>query len=141
VCAPAYRGVLSQVPATGGVPSPVSFLDKSKHDSHRWPRFLPDGDHFLYLAVSHIGTRDPNDGVYFASLDGKENHLLMRGFTEAVYAAGRLLYEHDGVLMAQRFDPVKGALQGEAERLADDVLQDSTTWKAAFDASGSALLA
>src|SRR5205823_1559585 len=88
----------------------------------------------------HNGTRDPNDGVYFASLDGKENHLLMRGFTEAVYAAGRVLYEHDGVLMAQRFDPVKGALQGEAERLADDVLQDSTTWKAAFDVSGSALL-
>jgi eukaryotic-like serine/threonine-protein kinase len=143
VFAPGYLGTVSQVPATGGVPRPVTVLDRSKHDSHRWPRFLPDGEHFLYLAVSHSGgvLSNPNDGIYFASLDGKENHFLLHGFTEAVYASGRLLYERDGVLMVQRFDPGKGALQGEAERLAEDVLQDSTTWNAAFDASGSALLA
>jgi hypothetical protein len=140
VFAPSYLGTLSQVPATGGVPRPVTILDKSRHDSHRWPHFLPDGDHFLYLAVSHSGSH-PNDSVYFSALNGKENHLVLRGHSEAKYSAGRLLYEHDGVLMAQRFDPASGVLKGEAERLAEDVLQDSTTWKATFDASGDALLA
>lgn len=141
VFAPTYTSTLSQVPATGGVPRPVTVMDHSKHDSHRWPRFLPDGDHFLYLAVSHHSIRDPNDSVYFASMDGKENVAIMRGHTEAVYAGGRLLYEREGVLMAQRFDPGKGNLQGEPERLAENVLQDSTTWKAEFDVTGNELLA
>jgi len=128
------------VPPTGGVPEPLTVLDKSKHDSHRWPRFLPDGDHLLYLAVSH-SARDLNDGIYLGSLDGKENRLLLRAHTNAVYASGRLLYDRDGVLMAQRMDPVTGWLHSEVERVAEDVLQDNTTWKATFDASGSALLA
>jgi len=140
VFAPSYLGALSQVPPTGGVPEPLTVLDKSKHDSHRWPRFLPDGDHLLYLAVSH-SARDLNDGIYLGSLDGKENRLLLRAHTNAVYASGRLLYDRDGVLMAQRMDPVTGWLHSEVERVAEDVLQDNTTWKATFDASGSALLA
>jgi eukaryotic-like serine/threonine-protein kinase len=141
VLASSYLSPLSQVPASGGIPKPLTIIDKTKHDSHRWPHFLPDANHFLYLAVSHNGARNPNDGIYFASLDGKENHLVMGGFTDVVYAAGRLLYERDGVLMAQPFDAVTGTLRGEVQRLAEDVLEDSTTWKAVFDASGSELLA
>jgi eukaryotic-like serine/threonine-protein kinase len=141
VFAPSYIGSLSQVSARGGVPSPLTVLDRSKHDSHRWPHFLADGDHFLYLAITHSGKRGANDGVYFSSLNGKENHLVLRGESEAKYAAGRLLYEHDNVLMAQRFDPVSGVPEGEAERLAENVLYDSTTWKATFDVAGKALLA
>jgi Tol biopolymer transport system component len=142
VFAPSYLGTLSEVPASGGVPRPLTVMDKSKHDSHRWPRFLPDGEHFLYLAVSHRNsTRDPNDSVYFASMDGKRNQLILRGHTEAIYAAGRLLYERDSLLMTQRFDPATGDLKGDPERVADGVLDDSTTWKAAFDVSGNSLLA
>jgi hypothetical protein len=85
VFAPTYMSTLSQVAATGGVPQRLTVMDHSRHDSHRWPRFLPDGDHFLYLAVSHHSTRDPNDSVYFASIDGKKNVAIMRGHTEAVY--------------------------------------------------------
>ncbi len=48
---PSFTSPLSRVPALGGVPQPLTRLDAS-HDevSHRYPTFLPDGRHFLYLA-------------------------------------------------------------------------------------------
>ena len=41
---------LYQVAASGGTPVPVFKLDPSKYSNHRWPKFLPDGKHFLYQA-------------------------------------------------------------------------------------------
>jgi Tol biopolymer transport system component len=140
VFSPDFQNALVQVPASGGTPKPVTVLETSKHDSHRWPHFLPDGKHFLYLAISHGNARSPNDTIYFASLDGKENREVMRGFTNVVYAAGRLLFIRDSALMAQPFDPGTGALHGEAERLAEDVLVDGTVWRAQFDVSSGGVL-
>ncbi len=141
VFAPDFQSALAQVPASGGKPKPVTVLDTSKHDSHRWPYFLPDGKHFLYLALSHGKARGPNDAIYFASLDGKENRVVMSGLTNVVYAAGRLLFMRDSALMAQPFDPKTGVLHGEVERLAEDVLVDGTVWRAQFDASNGGVLA
>ncbi len=141
VFAPAFQSALMQVPASGGVPKPVTVLDTSKHDSHRWPYFLPDGKHFLYLAVTHIRPRDPNDGIYYASLDGKENRMLMTAYTNATYAAGRLLFMRESDLMAQSMDPETGNLRGPAERVEEGVLVDGSTWRAGFDASSSGILA
>jgi eukaryotic-like serine/threonine-protein kinase len=141
VFAPAFQSSLAQVPASGGVPKPVTVLDTSKHDSHRWPRFLPDGKHFLYLALTHNRPRDPNDGIYIASLDGKENRLVVTAYTNATYAEGRLLFMRESELMAQSMDPTTGELRGQAERVAEDVLVDGTIWRAGFDASDTGLLA
>ena len=136
---PDFQNPLAQVPASGGTPKPATVIDSSKHDSHRWPYFLPDGKHFLYLAVIHGNARDVNDGIYFSSLDGKENRLVMRGFTNAAYASGRLLFMRDSALVAQPFDAKTGTLHGEVERLAEDVLIDRTVWRAQFDASAGML--
>ncbi|HTS56963.1 MAG TPA: hypothetical protein VMH03_05405, partial [Terriglobales bacterium] len=141
VFAPGFQTALMQVPASGGLPKPLTVLETSKHDSHRWPHFLPDGKHFLYLALTHNRPRDPNDGIYFASLEGKENRLLMPAYTNATYAAGRLLFMRGSELMAQSMDPETGDLRGQAERVAEDVLVDGTIWRAGFDASGPRLLA
>ncbi len=40
---------LQRVDAHGGTPTPVTAFDKTD-TAHRWPSFLPDGQHFLYLA-------------------------------------------------------------------------------------------
>lgn len=51
-------------------------LDRSKYSNFACPKFLPDGKHFLYYAWA----LDPTlSGTYFASLDGKENRLLLKG--------------------------------------------------------------
>jgi len=137
VFSPDFQSPLSQVPATGGTPKAITAIDATKHDSHRWPQFLPDGKHFLYLAVIHGNFRDPNNGTYLASLDGEKSHLVMRASTNVAYAAGRLLFMLNTSLMAQPFDVETGELHGTAERLADDVLVDATVWRAQFDISGS----
>jgi Serine/threonine protein kinase len=51
VFAPAPTSALYRVAAGGGKPVPVSKLDASRHETaHRYPQFLPDGRHFLYMA-------------------------------------------------------------------------------------------
>ena len=119
---------LWQVNASGGTPTPLTKLDASQHTSHRWPFFLPDGKHFLYLAMHHDPSKFSNNAVYYASLDGRENRLLIHAQTNAIYAAGFLLFGRGDQLMAQPFDPAKGALSGQAQAVSSGVLNDVTTW-------------
>jgi len=137
---PQYESAIYQVPASGGAATPLTTLDKTKHDSHRWPYFLPDGNHFLYLAVNRMVGREPNDAIYFASLDGKENRLLVHAFANAAYGAGRLLFIRGNALMAQPIDPDTGKLTGEATRIAQDIGVDPSIWRAAFDVARSNIL-
>jgi len=51
VFAPTPNGPLSSIPGNGGFVGPLTTLTASDV-SHRWPRFLPDGRHFVYLADS-----------------------------------------------------------------------------------------
>jgi len=138
--APTFESALFQVPSTGGTPKPVTTLDRSKHDSHRWPQFLPDGKHFLYLAITHNNTRDPNNGIYFGSLSEKEGRLLMQSDTQGIYSSGHLLVLRDTALMAQAFDPKNGTLTGSLVPVADQVLFDPGTWRSAVSANENGLL-
>ena len=48
--APTETDSLHRVSAAGGRSTPVTTVDKTaQEDTHRWPFFLPDGRHFLYL--------------------------------------------------------------------------------------------
>ena len=96
---PQFESAIYRVPASGGAPTLVTTLDKAKHDSHRWPYFLPDGRHFLYLAINRMAGHEPDDAIYFASLDGKENRLLLHAFTNAAYGEGQLLFVRGGELI------------------------------------------
>src|SRR5215472_2104412 len=123
----------------GSAPVAVTRLDPTYHTTHRWPRFLPDGKHFLYLASSHINP-GPTDGIYWASLDGKENRFLTAADSDAVYASGYLLFAQNGSLMAQPFSPDSGRLNGDPVLLAEGVFRNSGTWRGAFDASPTGVL-
>jgi Tol biopolymer transport system component len=125
---PATLNPLLRVNATGGTPVEVTKVDRSQHSSHRWPFFLPDGKHFLYLANNHQPSKWNNDMLYFASLDGKENKPLFHLLSNAIYAGGYLLFGRNDKLMAQSFDPSNGTLSGEAVTLAKGLLSDLTTW-------------
>ena len=109
--------------------------------TNRWPVLLPDGKHFIYLASNHS---DPNasaqNGIYFASLDGKENRLLLSAESNAIYARGQLIWEQGGSLLARTFDSSSGKLSGETAPLAGGVAFNSSTWRAAFDATSNGLL-
>ncbi|HEY1660713.1 MAG TPA: protein kinase [Candidatus Sulfotelmatobacter sp.] len=132
---------LLQVSANGGTPAQVTKLDPTVHTSHRWPFFLPDGKHFIYFAMHHDPSKSANDGVYYASLDGRENRLLVRGQTNAIYAAGFLLFGRGDQLMAQPFDPDNGRLSGQVQTVSTNVLNDVTTWHMDVSAADNGLLA
>ena len=141
VFAPDAGSVLERVPEAGGTPTPVTVFDNDfGEDSHRHPRFLPDGRHFLYLARVNSGT--PDNGVMVGSIDGGPGTLLVRSPVAAEYAAGYLLFMRDTALMAQPFDADRLELTGEAVPLADGVrVVAMGTALAVFTASDNGVLA
>ena len=140
VYTPNTQTSLMRVSVTGGTPVPVTKLDPAQHTSHRWPHFLPDGKHFVYLALNHDPSKAANDTLYYASLDGRENRPLFRSQSNAVYGSGFLLFARGGQLMAQAFDPSTGTLRGEAQSLSSGVVDDVSTWHMDASASNNGLL-
>jgi len=132
---PAVRDVLYQIPAAGGSPTPVTHMDPKLHTTHRWPFFLPDGQHFLYLATNHSYTQAEQNGIYLASLDGKVNRLLVSSLAGAAYAQGNLLYINQSTLYAEPLDLRKHALAGVPVPLVDGIVVDLGVWHATFTAS------
>ena len=139
---------LLQVPAEGGVVTPVTVLDPSRGDNgHPGPRFLPDGRHLLYFRNSTMaGTR----GIYVASLDVKPDAqslaLLVASTSRPIYAAagagmGHLLFLREQTLFAQPFDPEKLTLTGEAFVVAEQVGLDVGIAQGSFSATPEGTLA
>ena len=140
VFSPEPSAPLMKVSASGGTAEPLTKLDLTQHTSHRWPVFLPDGKHLLYLALNHDRGKDANDAIYYASLDGRENRLLLHAQSNPVYAAGYLLFARGDKLMAQSFDPAKGELRGDAQPLASGVINDPSMWHMDVSATEDGLL-
>jgi Tol biopolymer transport system component len=115
VFAPTRTSALYRVSAAGGSPVPVTKLDASRHETaHRYPWFLPDGRHFLYMAGDMNATPgDPANSIRVGSLDGKTDKKVVPLASAASYAGGRLFYVRDGTLLAQEFDDSK--LEGKGE--------------------------
>jgi Tol biopolymer transport system component len=141
VFAPNFRMGLSRVAVTGGPATPFTRLEEGRHTTHRWPSFLPDGTHVLYLAANHANPRSEDSGIYVASLDGGPPRRLMTSYGSAQYASGWLLSVRDTSLLALPFDPRGLTVKDEPVRVADDVNFDLGTWRGSFAASENGILA
>jgi Tol biopolymer transport system component len=129
------------VPASGGAPRPVTTINKELHTTHRWPVWLADGNHFLYLASSHGNpSASEHNGIYLASLDGHKERMLMPAASNAAVASGYLLSVQDEILMAVPFNEAKGELKGDPAPVAQDVSHNPGTWRSAFDVSANGVL-
>jgi Tol biopolymer transport system component len=109
--------------------------------THRFPQFLPDGEHFVFLDRSgRVGSAGV--GVMVGKLgEAAPTKRLLEGATNAVPAGGHLLYSRDGALLAQRFDPKRLTLEGEPRVLVDDLLFNRRFAYGVFSASESGVLA
>ena len=142
VFAPDVGTGLSRVAASGGAPSPLTVLaDRKVHTTNRWPFFLPDGKHVLYLAANHSNPRSEESGIYVASLEGGMPRRLMSSYGSAQYASGRLLLVRETSLMAFPFDPKRLVISGEGVRIADNANFDTGVWRGTFSASENGVLA
>src|SRR5262245_46027574 len=135
IFAPDYQSGLRRVPAAGGAATLATEMDSHKHSTHRWPFFLPDGKHFLFLATNHAGGDPRENGIYYASIGGGEPRLLVTCDSNALFANGQILYHAQTALMAQPFDPGSGALLGDPTALIDGVQFDTGVWRAVASVS------
>ncbi|HEY3349630.1 MAG TPA: protein kinase [Thermoanaerobaculia bacterium] len=116
VFAPTPTSPLFRVPASGGKPEPVTKLDASLHvTAHRYPVFLPDGRHFLYMAANLSGNAgDPANSIRAGSLDGKTDKAVVAGIaSNPTYVAGHLFYPSEGALLAVKMNPGRLEFQGD----------------------------
>ena len=107
-------GPISKVPAAGGTPPVVvTELDASKGDTtHRWPQFLPDGRHFLFLAA-RSGMSSADHTICVGSVEGKMRKPLASAGSQPLFLNGWLLFVRDGTLHAQRLDTKQLRVVGE----------------------------
>jgi eukaryotic-like serine/threonine-protein kinase len=141
--APTVNTPLHRISASGGAATPITTIDVSKNETtHRWPYFLPDGRHFLYVAGTPFAPKgNPTNAILAGLLDSKESKLLFYTHGNAIYAAGHILFLRQNTLMAQPFDPKRLELTGDAFPIADPVQEDESTLRSIFSASQDGLLA
>jgi eukaryotic-like serine/threonine-protein kinase len=141
VFAPRVAGPLVQVSAAGGAPKVVTTTPpRSGYLSDRWPHFLPDGKHLLYLHARNGDASEQNE-IRFASLDGGVDKLVVKGkYYSFQFASGWLLADRGGALEALKFDPSNGKVSGDALQLVDRIASDDITALAVFSVSSHGVL-
>src|SRR6202166_1055192 len=134
IYAPDAQSSLQRVNADGTGIAPVTQSIRSAEDqSHRWPLFLPDGDHFLFWAGNFGNLKgDRASGIYLSSLGGKERKLIVSCHSSFAYDARNLYYGDDQrQLVSIGFDPAAGTISGSTSVIANLVgFQPSTYWTA-----------
>jgi eukaryotic-like serine/threonine-protein kinase len=141
VFAPTTAGPLMRISAIGGTPSAVTQLGPGQ-PSHRWPEFLPDGRHFMFVAPQ---AEQRAEGILVGALDGAEPKRLVDDEVAGLYARSSgfqgLLVARAGALVALGFEPARVTASGPPVAIAPTVGLDSQLGRAAFSASESGVLA
>ncbi len=141
VFTPNFRAPIYKVDADGGEPEPVTQLDTSRHEStHRYPLFLPDGRHFLFMARTAVAGTPRDTAIYAGSIDSMDRKLIVRADSDARYAAGMLLFTRERTLLAQPFDPGSLELTGDLATVAKEILVDPVFSRAVFSVSDNGAL-
>jgi len=135
------RGVgLSVVDASGGVPTPITTLDRTATEFwHASPWFLPDGERFFFSTRRGVGGVN---GVSIGALDGSEPRRILDVDSNAVYVEpGFVLFWRDGALRAQRFDLDTESLIGDPVVVAPRTRYEPAEIVAMYGASPGGVLA
>jgi Tol biopolymer transport system component len=144
-------GPIYRVSAAGGAATAITTPDASQGErGHLWPHFLPDGKHFLYLALNKSTEKS---AIRVGSLDSKDSKVLLNAHSFVRYAPpgppsvglgpqdGYLLFQRDGTLMAQAFDADALELAGEAFPIAEKVQVNPSNGRVALGVSENGVLA
>ena len=107
--------------------------------THRNPYFLPDGEHFLFIAREPAGTATAGS-LYAGSLEGEEPKLVLERASNVQYSGGYLLYLKDANLVAQPFDASGLKLTGNPISIAEKLDYWNARDAAYFSASPNGVL-
>lgn len=134
-------GPVSQISANGGPVTAATVLDTTRAETtHRYPYFLPDGRHFLYLARRAGAGAGENPTIFAGELGSDTRTAVIEVASNVAYASGHLVYVRGGVLVAQRFNTGALAVEGPAIPLVDDARMDTRFSRGVFAVSESGVL-
>jgi Tol biopolymer transport system component/predicted Ser/Thr protein kinase len=118
VFSPIGPSPLVKVSSDGGDPAPATVVDATIGGYHRFPWFLPDGEHFLFEAQKITGGRL---NLAVGSLSSTSSRVIGEADSNAVYAEGHLLYLRGNALMTQPFDVKALKTTGQAVQITEQV--------------------
>ena len=135
------RDSILRVAASGGVIAPASRVDRARGElGHAWPQFLPDGEHFLFLAFTSKAESTWIKAGKLGSLESKP--LAVGAYSRLEFAApGYALFVRDRALLAQAFDPGRLRFTGDVFPVADEVEADFGPGNAEFSTSSNGVIA
>ena len=125
-----------------GSPERITIDDQGAKGLHVYPRWLPDGRHFVYLARDVDAN---NRGIYLGAVDGGRSVRLVPDesapiFVEGINGTGHLLFVRGASLVSQVLDIVNRRVEGEPSILADRIMIGQTVRRGAYDASPTLLV-
>ena len=141
--APSKPAGLLRVSSAGGIPTVVTTIDPaSGEDNHRWPYFLPDGQHFFYTAITGACCPAAKPSmIKIGSLDSTGAAVMfLQAESPVSYASGHVLFARDDTLMAQPFDPEARQTTGDAFPLAEHVRPEGSRYVGASVSANGTLV-
>ncbi len=139
--APSHNTPIHRVASAGGESEAITEFSEGEN-SHRHPRFLPDGNRFIYLARLET-TEAGDESVYrikLGALDRSVDRELIASTYQAEIAAGHLWFVIQGTLMAQKFDTATAELVGDAFPVTEAVMTHSGAAFAFFSVTEGGVL-
>ncbi len=129
------NGGIWRVPATGGVPEPVTEVaDSAAEHMHAWPQLLPGGKELLFTVLGPSGGALDSRIVVEAIGSGVRRRLVEQGTFGRYLTSGQLLYVSDeGTGFVVDYDRGRSTVVGTPRQVLTDVYMAS--W------GGAALLA
>jgi len=130
VFTPGYRTGLLEVSAEGGEPRAVTTLaTESGENSHRWPRFLPDGHSLLFLVqTAEAGADDDRSRLEILDTTGARHEILQVNASAEYARPGTLLFWRHGSIYAQDLDLNRWRLEAEPTLLIDGIGLTISEW-------------
>ena len=110
-----------------------------EESSHRFPVFLPDGDHFLFWGGNFKNVEDdPDSGIYLASVSGVGRKKIVLTHSNPGYANGALVYlDRRTGLVSAKLDFSSGQLGSDKKLVGEEVGYQPSTIHASFAAANN----
>ncbi len=134
-------GPVSMIAADGGAETHATVLDSTNGEvTHRYPYFLPDGRHFLYLSRRAGAGAGRSPIIYAGELGSNERKPVLEVASNVAFASGHLIYVRETVLVAQPFDLGSLTVTGSAVPIVDEVRMDGRYSRGVFAVSQNGVL-
>jgi Tol biopolymer transport system component/tRNA A-37 threonylcarbamoyl transferase component Bud32 len=136
VFTPDQRVTLSKVSSAGGMPQPLTTLDKQAGElTQRWPQVLPGGRAVLFTSDAQLNNYEDADIIVYSMASGQRKTLQHGGFYARYLPSGHVVYIHEGTMYAVPFDLKRLEVTGQPVPILEGVDASSVRGSAQFSFS------